>query len=231
MTLDPPQLNALAPAVMAEAASASRALLLVIDVQVDFASPDGAMGRYGLNLSGVDAMIGRTEALIAAARRAGVAVGFARVVTTPETDSRALRLLHARTGRDAAGMAICRDGTDGADYYRLRPQPGDLEIVKRLYSCFVGTDLAATLAARGIDTLVIAGMTTECCVDSTVRDAFHRDINVFLVADACTAYSEGEHVGALLALGASCAVLVDSDTVIAGWADRPVPAQSVGRPD
>lgn len=212
-----PALNPLPPAVMAQAAAATRTLLLVIDVQVDFASPDGAMGRFGLDLSGVEAMIDRAEALIAAARRAGVPVGFARVVTTPDTDSRALRLFHARTGRDASAAAICRDGTAGADYYRLRPRDGDVVIGKRLYSCFHGTDLAAILAGRGIDTLVVAGMTTECCVDSTVRDAFHRDVNVFLVADACAAYGEAEHVGALSALGQSCAVLVDADTVIAGW--------------
>ncbi|WP_428374308.1 isochorismatase family cysteine hydrolase [Lichenicoccus sp.] len=205
---------------MAEAASAARTLLLVIDIQVDFASPHGAMGRCGLDLSGVETMIDRTQTLVAAARDAGVPVGFARVVTAPETDPRALRLLHARTGRDASAAAICREGTAGADYYRLRPQPGDLEIAKRLYSCFVGTELADFLAARGIDTLVVAGMTTECCVDSTVRDAFHRDLNVFVAADACIAYSEAAHVHALAALGSSCAVLVASDTVLAGWAYR-----------
>ena len=215
-----PELTALAPAVMAQAAAAARTLLLVIDVQVDFASPDGAMGRYGLDLSGVEAMIDRTQALVAAARDAGVPVGFARVVPPPETDSRALRLLHARTGRDVSAAAICRDGTEGAEYYRLRPQLGDVEIAKRLYSCFAGTDLAEVMAARGLDTLVVAGMTTECCVDCTVRDAFHRDINVFVVADACMAYSEAEHVHALAAMGSSCAVLVDSDTVRAGWACR-----------
>jgi len=64
---------------------------------------------------------------------------------------------------------------------------------------------------------VVTGMTTECCVDSTVRDAFHRDINVFVVADACAAYDAAEHEASLRALGNNCAVLVESSTVLAGW--------------
>lgn len=203
---------------MADAVSPARTLLLVIDIQVDFAAPDGAMGRYGLDLSGAEAAIPRIRALIAAARTVGVRVGFARVVTRPETDARAMRLFYERTGRDPDDAAICRAGTPGADYHLLRPEPGDIEIEKPLYSCFVGTDLAGILAERRIDTLVVTGMTTECCVDSTVRDAFHRDINVFVAADACTAYDVAEHHAALRALGGNCAVLVHSDTVMAGWA-------------
>ena len=63
-----------------------------------------------------------------------------------------------------------------------------MEVEKPLYSSFVGTDLDARLRARGIDKLVIAGFTTDCCVDCTVRDAFHRNYDVFIVADACASY-------------------------------------------
>jgi len=220
MALAEPLLNALPAPVMAEAVSAARTMLLVIDIQVDFAAPHGAMGRFGLDLASTNAAIGRIATLIEAARAASVTVGFARVVTRPETDSRALRLLYERTGRDPASAAICRFGTEGADYWVLEPQPGDLEIAKPLYSCFTGTELGAILAERGIDTLVLTGMTTECCVDSTARDAFHRDLNVFVVADACAAYDDEEHVAALRALAGNCAVLVDSDTVMAGWRHR-----------
>ncbi len=215
-----PTLRGFAPDAMAQMTARGRTLLLVIDVQVDFAAPHGAMGQLGLDLSAVEAVIGRIERLIGAARDAGVAVGFVRVVTRPETDPPALRLLHQRTGQDASAAAICRAGTAGADYHRVRPRPGDLEVSKTLYSCFVGTGLEATLRGRGIDTLVVAGMTTECCVDSTVRDGFHRDFNLFVVADACADYDPAAHVASLEALGRSFAVLVDSDSVIAGWRHR-----------
>ena len=62
-------------------------------------------------------------------------------------------------------------------------------IPKIRYSGFFGTNLDAGLRALGVDTLLVCGLTTECCVDSTVRDAFHADYHVFhRAADACGAY-------------------------------------------
>jgi biuret amidohydrolase len=209
--------DALAPMI-----APARTALLVIDVQVDFIAPNGAIGAAGVDLSVVPPVLDRIDPLIAAARASGTTVGFVRVVTRPETDSDALRLHAARRGLPPEAIAICRDGTPGADYYHVRPMPGDLEIRKALFSSFVGTNLELELRKRGIDTLVVVGFTTECCVDCTVRDAFHRNFNVFVVADACAAYSTDLHYGALNALAANCALLVDTDAVLTAWA----PAQS-----
>src|SRR4051794_9472030 len=57
----------------------------------------------------------------------------------------------------------------------FEPEPGDLVVLKERYSGFVGTDLAAQLRARGIRTVVLAGLTTDICVSSTARDAFHHE--------------------------------------------------------
>jgi nicotinamidase-related amidase len=65
--------------------------------------------------------------------------------------------------------------------------------------------------------VVVVGFTTECCVDCTVRDAFHRNFNVFVVADACAAYCAELHQGALNALAANCALLLEADAVLAAW--------------
>jgi len=139
------------------------------------------------------------------------------VVTRPETDSEALKLFMAPKGLPPQALAICRDNTPGADYHRVRPIPGDLEIRKPLYFSFVATRLEEQLRERGIDTVVVVGFTTECCVDCTVRDAFHRNFNVFVVADACAAYSAELHQGALNALAANCALLLEADAVLAAW--------------
>jgi len=205
------------PAAMAAMTAPSSTMLLVIDIQTDFAAPDGAMGRYGLDLSFGEAAIRKIDALIAGARLAGIAVGFARVVTRPETDSSALQHFMERSGQDPADAAICRDGTSGAGFYVLHPQPGDLQVSKTLFSCFSGTNLDADLRARGIDTLVVTGMTTDCCVDCTVRDGFHRNYDLFVVADACAAYDERTHLAALDGLGRNCAILVETATLLGGW--------------
>jgi ureidoacrylate peracid hydrolase len=92
---------------------------------------------------------------------------------------------------------------------------------KTRYSGFFGTDLDVTLKARKIDTLVVCGTTTECCVDSTVRDAFHLDYHVFIAADACASYTEGGHDAALENLKMNFAMLVASREVILTWAAPP----------
>jgi nicotinamidase-related amidase len=147
-------------------------------------------------------------------------VVFIRVVTRAETDSDALKNLHARKGRPPQAVAICRAGTTGADYYRVRPEPGDWEVEKPLYSSFVGTDLDARLRAARIDTLVVTGFTSDCCVDCTVRDAFHRNYDVFVVSDACAAYEHSLHMGALDALSKNCAMLTQAGAVLGAWKEE-----------
>jgi nicotinamidase-related amidase len=192
--------------------------LVVIDVQEDFAGPAGAMARIGVDMSGVEPALLRIEALIAAARRVGAAVAFARVVSSAKTDSRALKLLNARKGRPPEAIAICRENQAGGAYHRVSPQPGDIEASKRLFNSFFGTRFDQDLRARGIDTLVVVGFTTDCCVDATCRDGFHRDYNIFVVSDATDAYGQDLHLGALKALQKNCALVTDTNSVLAAWA-------------
>ena len=199
---------------------ASRTALVVIDVQEDFAGPTGAVGRFGVDMSRIEPAIDRIENLIAAARAAGAHVAFARVVTRPETDSSALRERAVRQGRSPDSVGICRAGTLGAGYYRVRPQSGDLEVQKRLFDSFHETSFDEDLRARGVDTLVFVGFTTDCCVDATARAAFHRNYNVFVVSDACDAYDRELHHWALKALQKNVALLTDTAAVLSAWPAR-----------
>ena len=194
----------------------ARTALVIVDIQIDFAAPEGLLGRLGLDLSEADAAIERCERLVAVARKAGVTVALMRVVTRPETDSRALKNFMARRGR-AGSEAICRADEAGADYYRIFPAPGDIEIRKVLYDSFYGTDFDERLRARGVDTLVICGLSTDCCVDSTARAAFHRDYDVFVVSDACAAYEPGLHESSLSAMEKNCVLLTTTDAIEAAW--------------
>lgn len=224
-----------APARLAPMLAPARTALLVIDVQHDFVAPDGALAHAGLDMAPLATPLQRVEALIAAARAGGVTLVFARVVTRPDTDSRALKLLTERKGQQLDTVAICRAGTPGADYYRVQPRAGELEVEKTLYSAFAGTQLEQQLRARGIDTLLACGFTTECCVDSTVRDAFHRDFNVFIAADACATYLPDLHHASLNALALNCALLVDSHAAALAWtgsspAPSPTPRSTCKQP-
>ena len=197
-------------------AAPTRTALVLVDMQVDFASSDGVLGRIGVDLSAVPAALAAAERLAQAARAAGTPVIFAGLQTSAETDSAAWSEWMRRRGQ-AGGEALCREGQPGAAFVGAQPQPGERVIAKTRYSAFFGTDLDAALKALGVDTLVLCGLTTECCVDCTTRDAFHLDYQVFIASDACAAYEADLHDGALKALALNCAIVVGTDEIAAAW--------------
>lgn len=201
---------------VAEMLAPEKTALIVVDIQTDFAAPFGLLGGYGVDLSTVERAIDRIEELIAAARVAGAVVAFMRVVTRPDTDTDAMKTLMVRRG-SPGGESICRAEGRGADYYRVSPQPGDIQIEKLMFDGFHGTNLDAQLRARGIDTVVMTGVSTDCCVDSSARTAFHNGYNVFVVSDACAAYEPELHAGTLNVLQKNLALLLTTQSVVEAW--------------
>ncbi len=194
-----------------------RTALLIVDMQADFASPNGALGRAGVDISATSAALDAAGRLASAARAAGAALVFVALRTAPDSDSAAWAERLRRRGQGELGGGLCRAGEAGAAFVGPVPDADDLIVAKTRYSGFFGTDLDAQLRRRGIDTLVICGLTTECCVDSTVRDAFQLDYHLFLVGDACAAYEADLHRAALRALEINCAILVTTDQIVAAW--------------
>ena len=75
----------------------------------------------------------------------------------------------------------------------------------------------AVASSEGIDTLVVAGLTTECCIDASVRAAFERHYHVFVVGDATACYQSGLHRSALQALALNCAMIPTANDVLSAW--------------
>lgn len=196
----------------------SRTALMIIDMQVDFASPAGAVGLAGADLSSVPAALAAASRLQVAARMAAATVVFVGLKTQPQTDSAAwAERIRRRGGAPEEELALCRAGTAGEEFFGPRPVAGDLVFAKRRYSAFFGGALDAMLKDRGVDFLVVCGLTTDCCVDCAVRDAFHLDYHIFLAADACAAYDSHVHDFALASLDRNFAMLVRAEEVAAAW--------------
>jgi ureidoacrylate peracid hydrolase len=194
----------------------SRTALLLVDCQIDFASPDGAMAKAGHDLSMVAAALRNAAMLADVARAARVPCLFARLITRAGEESQAFREWKARRGVESE-PPLCRAGSLGAEFAGPQPLAGEAVFDKSRYSAFAGTGLEAHLREIRRDTLVIAGLTTECCVDSTARDAFERDYHVIIAADAVAAYEPGLHQASLKALELNCALLAPSAEIAAAW--------------
>lgn len=141
----------------------SRALLIV-DIQNDYFEG----GAYPL--VGSDAAASEAARVIAVFRGAGEPV------------------VHMQHVWDAPDAVFMRPGTRGVEIHdSVAPAEGELVLQKAEPNSFLGTALADTLDFLGIDQLVVAGMMTSMCIDSTVRAAAERGLSVQLVHDACAA--------------------------------------------
>ena len=132
-----------------------------------------------------DDLLDRAAEAIAIARRRGCTVGYVRVAfDRADVDAMpAGSPLRARI--ESVGDALRAESPATAVHERLAPAPDDIVVRKTRVGAFSTTDLDAQLRERGIDTLLLAGISTSGVVLSTVRDAADRDYALFGVADAC----------------------------------------------
>lgn len=193
-----------------------RTALVLIDCQVDFGSPDGEMARRGADMACPQAALVQAQTLAEAARNAQVRTVFVRLLTHPGGENRIIR--EAKKRQNDQQPDLCVEGTRGADFIGPQPQVGDAIISKTRFSAFARTGLGDRLHGWGVDTVVLAGLTTECCIQSSAWNAFEQDFHVFIAADACAAYEEELHRNALKALEMSGATLAASAELVAAWA-------------
>jgi ureidoacrylate peracid hydrolase len=160
-----------------------RSSLIVVDVQNDFCSPQGYFGSTGNDLSAVEAMMPKLQTLIDEARAAGVLVVFIQAIYDEQFLSRPWKERNIRRNLE---VSRCLTGSWGADFYKVKPRQGDLVVHKHRYSAFIDTELDMILRARGIETLIMTGVATNVCVESTARDGFMKDYYIVFTSD-CTA--------------------------------------------
>ncbi|GJD50915.1 Peroxyureidoacrylate/ureidoacrylate amidohydrolase RutB [Methylobacterium crusticola] len=176
------------------ALDAARAALVVVDMQNAYLSPGGYLDTVGFEVGSSGPAVAAAAAVLGAARAAGLFVahlqnGFDRDQTEaggPASPvwhkSNALR--HMRAHPETRGTLITHGTWDHAFVDPMRPRPGEAMVLKARYSGFAGTNLEQLLRARGVTHLILVGVATNVCVESTLRDAYHREFFALMVRDA-----------------------------------------------
>lgn len=188
---------------------------VMIDIQNDCCHPEGSCAREGSNLSAYPEMIENVVRLVDESRRLGVLQVFVRIVTLPNSmsDSPAWIRLRRRlsiqyNGEEGARfdhepLQFGEAGTWGAELMdELKVQPGDLVVNKHRSSAFFGTDLDMVLRSNGRDRLMFTGVTTEGCVESSVRDAGFLDYFPIVIREAVASDIQELHVASLRVMSA-----------------------------
>jgi ureidoacrylate peracid hydrolase len=101
---------------------------------------------------------------------------------------------HARTG---LGIDHCQSGTWGAEFFRVAPRQDELVITKHRYSAFMDTELNALLRAQRVENLIVAGITSNVCVESTARDGYMLDYHIVFLSDGSATYQAEAHEATL----------------------------------
>lgn len=184
---------------------------LVIDLQNGFMAP-GALVEVPMAREIVSAVNRISRAL----RAAGGLNVFLQY--TSSNDPGDWRVMKRRSGGTAAAhqATFTRDAEGWLLWPELDVAAGDMRVEKRRFGAFIpGTcDLDAILRARGIDTLIVTGTLSNCCCESTARDAMQLDYDVIFVPDANAAPSDEEHAATLANMGWLFADLYTADEVV-----------------
>lgn len=186
----------------------ARTALLVIDMQRDFLLPEGYAAQAGLDIAPLAATIRPIGKLLAVAREAGLLIVHTREGHVPDlSDCPPYKLERSRRAgaeigsKGPLGRLLVR-GEVGHDFVdALRPLEQEVVIDKPGYSAFAHTGLQHTLTKRGIETLIMTGVTTEVCVSSTLRAATDLGYRCITVSDACASSNPVLHQAALAMIG------------------------------
>jgi nicotinamidase-related amidase len=195
-----------------------RAAGVVVDVQNDFCHPDGACAARGSDVADAVAMVPTLEGFLDDARAAGVLVVFIQTTHDETTDSPAWL---SRTGDREAGApnlsSNCRTGTWGAEFYEVAPQEGEPVVIKHRYSAFAGTNLDVVLRTAGVDSLLLTGVSTNVCVESTLRDGLFAEYHVTLVEDCAASFERDAHQATVDNVAKYFGAVATSKEISATW--------------
>ena len=193
-----------------------RCALLVVDMQNDFCAAGGYIDRtMGKDVTAAAAILPAVTALVARARAARVPVVWLRADYSHDriVDSIAVMLL-AR----GIGAECCKPGTWGFEWFGgLAPQAGEFVVTKHSYSGFIGTELEPVLAGLGRRTLVFAGVQTQVCVESTLRDAHSHGYFCVVAQDAVGSHTPALHAATLDNVRFLFGDVTTADTVASAW--------------
>ena len=198
--------------------AARHTALLIIDMQKDFCLPGYGAQRAGRDIGAAQAAIPAIATMLAAARKSGVRVAHVGFSTLSGHRSDSGPWLAQRRRSTFSADDLCITGSEGADFVdELAPAPGEWVVPKHRYSAFSGTDLDMLLRSRGIRTIIVTGVSTNACVESTLRAGFELDYYICVPPDCVGSWDRALHDATLANVNHRFGVTVPSADIQAIW--------------
>ena len=188
--------------------------LLVVDVQNDFVSSKGSAAKRGEDVGAAQAMVPKLIRLIEEAGRVGLTVVYVRTTHSEWTDTPSW--IYCKSHQSA--LDTCREGTWGTEFYQgISPLPSERVVIKHRYSAFINTELNTVLKAKGVESVLVTGVATNVCVETTARDAYMYDYYVTMVEDGAAAYDPKLHESTLENMRRHFGLVATSEEIMETW--------------
>lgn len=182
----------------------SKTALIVIDMQKDFCTHGGFGELLGNDLTEVIKIIPNVQRVIEFCREKGIMIIYTREGHLPDlSDCPKSKLERTRKGgagigdMGPMGRIMIRGEEGNSIIEELSPRDDDIEIDKPGKGAFYKTNLEDVLIEHGIENLLFTGVTTHCCVHSTIREANDRGYECLLIEDGCAAFDKKDHQAAI----------------------------------
>ncbi len=206
------------PRPLSEKVDPTKTALVVIDVKNDFCHPDGLFPQLGADISTMPPMAARIADLVAEARRLDILILWVRATYDPVVRGAALDDALDKSDQDPNA---CQTGTFGAEWYgEIVPdldRPNEVEMTKHRYSAFWDSPIDLYLRSNAIENVILTGVITSGCVESTGRDAFFRNYFVVIPNDACASFSQERHDASLRKFAQTMGTVPSSEDVLGIW--------------
>ncbi len=202
---------------LGEIADPAHTALLVIDMQNDFCAEDGyATVQLNKDLSPCRATVEPIMRTVEAARGAGVPVLWVRA---HYDDSYIAAPMRARNQLMGATATCCAEGSWGADFFGVEPAEGEPVINKHRFNAFFETGLHERLQGMGIRSLVLTGVQTNICIESTYREAFSLGYFLAIPEDGVASHTLSSHEASMANFRFLFGEVTSSDELTEIWAN------------
>ena len=185
--------------------------VLVVDMQNDFCAEGGFLHKTRrADMTGNKRIANNIMQLVRATRARGAQIAWIRAIY----DHKYLPDPQVARSLSGAGEGLCMEGSWGADFYEVEPAEGEIIVNKHCYDAFTGTDLDRQLRNLGVKTLLITGVATNICVDSTLRGGFFHGYYIVVADDCVGSANQAGHDGTLTTVRQNFgAVMASSDLI------------------